>query len=138
MRLLPRRPGGAGPTGPRPPPGRADRAQGSETEAADDANYSLLHYPTHHEVWFDIVLNDLDGDWYEERNPINLAAAIDIPVYLQIDQGRGWTVDDKTMDEGGAVALVAEAQSVEPSGPSRGEVSFETDLVPSNLVPIAS
>jgi predicted acyl esterase len=53
----------------------------------------VLHYPTHHEAWFDIVLNDLDGDWYEERNPINLAAAIDIPVYLQIDQGRGWTVD---------------------------------------------
>ena len=53
----------------------------------------LLHYPTHHEAWFDIVLNDLDGDWYEERNPVNLAANIDIPVYLQIDQGRGWTVD---------------------------------------------
>ena len=53
----------------------------------------LLHYPTHHEAWFDIVLNDLDGDWYEERNPINLARNIDIPVYLQIDQGRGWTVD---------------------------------------------
>ena len=31
-------------------------------------------------------------------------------------------VDDKTMDEGGAVTLVAEAQSVEPSGPSRSEV----------------
>ena len=44
-------------------------------------------------------------------------------------------VDDKTMDEGGAVALVGEAQSVEPSGPSRSEVPFETDFVPSNLVP---
>ena len=53
----------------------------------------VLHYPKHHEAWFDIVLNELDGDWYEERNPINLAANIDIPVYLQIDQGRGWTVD---------------------------------------------
>jgi predicted acyl esterase len=53
----------------------------------------LLHYPTHHEAWFDIVMNDLDGDWYEERNPINLARNIDVPVYLQIDQGRGWTVD---------------------------------------------
>ena len=38
-------------------------------------------------------MNDLDGEWYEERNPINLARNIDIPVYLQIDQGRGWTVD---------------------------------------------
>ena len=47
-------------------------------------------------------------------------------------------VDDKTMDEGGAVALVAEAQSVEPSGPSRSEVPLETDLVLSNLVPLAS
>ena len=47
-------------------------------------------------------------------------------------------VDDKTMDEGGAVALVGEAESVEPSGPSRSEVSFETDLVPSNLAPLAS
>ena len=53
----------------------------------------LLHYPKHHEAWFDIVLNELDSDWYEERNPINLARNIDIPVYLQIDQGRGWTVD---------------------------------------------
>ena len=53
----------------------------------------LLHYPKHHEAWFDIVMNELDGEWYEERNPINLARNIDIPVYLQIDQGRGWTVD---------------------------------------------
>ncbi|MGO4596321.1 CocE/NonD family hydrolase [Terrabacter sp. 2RAF25] len=53
----------------------------------------LLHYPTNHEAWFDIVMNELDGDWYEERNPVNLAKNIDIPVYLQIDQGRGWTVD---------------------------------------------
>jgi hypothetical protein len=53
----------------------------------------LLHYPAHHEAWFDIVLNDLDGEWYEERNPVNLAADIEVPVYLQIDQGRGWTVD---------------------------------------------
>jgi hypothetical protein len=47
-------------------------------------------------------------------------------------------IDDKTMDDGRAVALVGEAESVEPSGPSRSEVSFETDLVPSNLVPTAS
>ena len=53
----------------------------------------LLNYPTNHEAWFDIVMNELDGEWYEERNPINLAKTIDIPVYLQIDQGRGWTVD---------------------------------------------
>ncbi|GAA4708793.1 hypothetical protein APR04_004604 [Promicromonospora umidemergens] len=53
----------------------------------------VLNYPTNHEAWFDIVLNELDGDWYEERNPINLAKNIEIPVYLQIDQGRGWTVD---------------------------------------------
>ena len=53
----------------------------------------VLHYPTNHEAWFDIVMNQLDGKWYEERNPINLARNIDIPVYLQIDQGRGWTVD---------------------------------------------
>ncbi|SEC31846.1 CocE/NonD family hydrolase [Rhodococcus koreensis] len=53
----------------------------------------VLNYPNHHEAWFDIVMNDLDGEWYEERNPITLAPSIDIPVYLQIDQGRGWTVD---------------------------------------------
>jgi uncharacterized protein len=53
----------------------------------------VLNYPVHHEAWFDIVMNYLDGEWYEERNPVNLAANIDIPVYLQIDQGRGWTVD---------------------------------------------
>ncbi|MFD5122226.1 CocE/NonD family hydrolase [Streptomyces sp. NPDC058385] len=53
----------------------------------------VLKYPKNREFWFDIVMNPLDGDWYEERNPVNLAHNIDIPVYLQIDQGRGWTVD---------------------------------------------
>jgi putative CocE/NonD family hydrolase len=53
----------------------------------------VLKYPKNREFWFDIVMNPLDGPWYEERNPITLAASIDIPVYLQIDQGRGWTVD---------------------------------------------
>ncbi|MQY25882.1 CocE/NonD family hydrolase [Nocardia aurantia] len=53
----------------------------------------VLKYPTNREFWFDIVMNNLDGDWYEERNPITLAPNIDIPVYLQIDQGRGWTLD---------------------------------------------
>lgn len=53
----------------------------------------VLNYPENHEAWFDIVMNELDGDWHEERNPITLAPDIDIPVWLQIDQGRGWTVD---------------------------------------------
>jgi uncharacterized protein len=53
----------------------------------------ILNYPTHHEAWFDIITNQYDGDWYEEQNPIRLAANIDIPVYLQINQGRGWTMD---------------------------------------------
>jgi len=53
----------------------------------------VLNYPSHHEAWFDIVLNELDGDWYEERNPITLAKDIEVPVWLQIDQGRGWTLD---------------------------------------------
>ena len=53
----------------------------------------VLHYPKNHEAWFDIVMNELDGEWYEERNPITLAPNIDIPVWLQLDQGRGWTLD---------------------------------------------
>jgi uncharacterized protein len=53
----------------------------------------VLNYPKNHEAWFDIVMNELDGEWYEERNPITLAPNIDIPVYLQLDQGRGWTLD---------------------------------------------
>jgi uncharacterized protein len=53
----------------------------------------VLKYPRNRELWFDIVMNPLDGPWYEERNPITLAANIEIPVYLQIDHGRGWTVD---------------------------------------------
>ena len=53
----------------------------------------VLHYPKNRELWYDIVLNELDGDWYEERNPITLAPNIDIPVYVQINWGRGWTVD---------------------------------------------
>lgn len=53
----------------------------------------VLKYPQNREFWFDIVLNPLDGQWYEQRNPVALAPNIDIPVHLQIDQGRGWTVD---------------------------------------------
>ena len=53
----------------------------------------VMRYPKNRELWFDIVMNELDGDWYEERNPINLARNIDIPVYVQINWGRGWTVD---------------------------------------------
>jgi len=53
-----------------------------------------LHYPIHHEPWFDIAMNHLDGDWYEEQNPVNLAKNIEIPVYLQINHGRGWVIDE--------------------------------------------
>lgn len=53
----------------------------------------VLRYPKNRELWFDIVMNDLDGPWYEESNPVNLARNIDIPVYVQINWGRGWTVD---------------------------------------------
>ena len=53
----------------------------------------VLHYPKRHEAWFDIVMNELDGDWYDERNPVTLARNIEVPVWLQIDQGRGWTLD---------------------------------------------
>lgn len=52
-----------------------------------------LNYPKNHEAWFDIVMNQFDGQWYEERNPNELAHNIDIPVWLQLDQGRGWTLD---------------------------------------------
>lgn len=52
-----------------------------------------LHYPTHHEAWFDIVMNDFRTEWYTERNPVELASQVEIPVWLQIDQGRGWTID---------------------------------------------
>lgn len=52
-----------------------------------------LNYPKNHEAWFDIVMNQFDGQWYEERNPNELAGNIEIPVWLQIDQGRGWTLD---------------------------------------------
>ncbi|MER7116169.1 CocE/NonD family hydrolase [Saccharomonospora azurea] len=53
----------------------------------------ILHYPKNRELWYDIILNELDGEYYEERNPITLAPNIDIPVYVQINWGRGWTVD---------------------------------------------
>lgn len=55
--------------------------------------FRVLNYPKNHEAWFDIVMNEVDGEWYEERNPVTLAPNIDIPVWLQIDQGRGWTMD---------------------------------------------
>ncbi len=70
----------------------AERLQDPDVQAWPNL-FHTLHYPKNHEAWFDIVMNDVDGEWYEERNPVNLAANIDIPVWLQIDQGRGWTMD---------------------------------------------
>lgn len=55
--------------------------------------FHVLNYPKNHEAWFDIVMNEFDGEWYKERNPITLAPNIDIPVWVQLDQGRGWTLD---------------------------------------------
>ena len=46
---------------------------------------------------------------------------------------KGGLVDDRARDGGGAVNLVAEAQSVKPSGPSGVEVSLGADFVPSGL-----
>ena len=45
-------------------------------------------------------------------------------------------VDDRAVDDGGAVALVGEAQPVEPGGPAGVEVPLEADLVPSGLVAV--
>jgi predicted acyl esterase len=70
----------------------AERLQDPDVQAWPNLVHAL-HYPKNHEPWFDIVMNDVDGEWYEERNPVNLAEGIDIPVWLQIDQGRGWTMD---------------------------------------------
>ena len=70
----------------------AERLQDPDIQAWPNLVHAL-HYPKNHEPWFDIVMNDVDGEWYEERNPVNLAENIDIPVWLQIDQGRGWTMD---------------------------------------------
>ncbi|MEW2622938.1 CocE/NonD family hydrolase [Streptomyces sp. NPDC048106] len=62
----------------------------------------VLNYPKHHEAWFDIVMNEVDGDWYEARNPITLAPNIDIPVWLQIGpyppmQSRPWVEEHDKM-----------------------------------------
>ncbi|HCB60093.1 MAG TPA: X-Pro dipeptidyl-peptidase, partial [Arthrobacter bacterium] len=70
----------------------AERLQDPDVAAWPNLAH-VLNYPKNHEAWFDIVMNELDGDWYEELNPITLAPNIDIPVYLQLDQGRGWTLD---------------------------------------------
>jgi predicted acyl esterase len=70
----------------------AERLQDPDVAAWPNL-FHVLHYPKNHEAWFDIVMNELDGEWYEERNPVNLAENIDIPVWLQLDQGRGWTLD---------------------------------------------
>ena len=47
-------------------------------------------------------------------------------------------VGDRAADDGGAVALVGEAQPVEPGGPSGVEMPLEADLVASGLVAVAS
>ena len=46
-------------------------------------------------------------------------------------------VDDRAVEDGGAVGLVAEAQPVEPGGPAVVEVAREADLVLPRLVPAA-
>jgi hypothetical protein len=46
-------------------------------------------------------------------------------------------VGDKTMNEGGAVAPLGKAQSVEPGSPSGSQVSLQADFVPSGLAMIA-
>ena len=43
-------------------------------------------------------------------------------------------VDDEAGDDGGAVAVVGQAQPVEPGGPAGIEVPLEADFVPSGLV----
>ena len=47
--------------------------------------------------------------------------------------GESGLVGYRAMDDGGAVALAGEAQSVEPGGPSGIEVPLEADFVPSRL-----
>jgi hypothetical protein len=47
---------------------------------------------------------------------------------------QGGLVGYEAGNDGRAVDLVAEAQSVKPGGPSRVEVSLETDFIPSGLV----
>jgi hypothetical protein len=46
-------------------------------------------------------------------------------------------VGDKTMNDGGAVAPIGKAQSVEPGGTSWSQKSFEADFVPSGVVMVA-
>ncbi|WP_018296464.1 CocE/NonD family hydrolase [Corynebacterium lubricantis] len=70
----------------------AERLRDPDVAAWPNMFHNLM-YPLQHEAWFDIVMNDLDGEWYEERNPITLAPNITVPTYLQIAQGRGWTMD---------------------------------------------
>lgn len=79
------------------PPGELQERVAQRLQDPDVAGWPnlvhVLNYPTNHEAWFDIVMNELDGEWYRERNPNELAHDIDIPVWLQLDQGRGWTLD---------------------------------------------
>ena len=49
----------------------------------------------------------------------------------------GRLVDHEAAEDGGAVALVAEAESVEPGCPTVIEVPFEADLIASGVVAIA-
>ena len=65
------------------PGARRGAARGPRRRLAEPGPRAEL--PEDHEAWFDIVMNELDGDWYEERNPINPAHKIDIPVYLQMN-----------------------------------------------------
>ncbi len=55
--------------------------------------YHVLTYPDSHLVYIDFLLNPLDGPFYRDGEGITKCHKINIPVYLSVKLGRGWTVE---------------------------------------------
>lgn len=66
-------------------------------EDPDVRNYPnfvhMLHYPKAHPQFIDWIVNPCDGPFYQEDAPISKAARVNIPAYMSVKWGRGWTVD---------------------------------------------
>src|SRR4051812_12307060 len=90
-------------------------------------------------------------DYLLRRIVIGVRVAIrsDCPLGIDLHNREQWQADvahaleqavqcglvgDRAMDDGGAVALVGEIESVKPGGPPRIEVPFQADLVPFGLM----
>ena len=84
-----------------------------------------------HDISWLVGLVDRAGSWvdlgHREQGETDVAQGAQQAVQCRL-------VDDRALDQGGAVGLGGERHAVEARGPARGEMAGEADLVPTGLV----